>query len=56
MKENTKKRKKARVGMEEALGKQEILNQMYEIYAKGKAGFDVYMKEMGRMMAETIMY
>ncbi len=56
MKESTKKRKKARVGMEEALGKEDILNQMYEIYAKGKAGFDVYMKEMGRMMAETIMY
>jgi transposase-like protein len=29
---------------------------MYAIYAKGKAGFDVYMKEMGRMMAETVMY
>ncbi len=56
MKENTKKRKKAREGFEEALGKQEILEQMYEIYAKGKAGFDVYMIEMGRMMAETIMY
>jgi len=56
MKESTKKRKKARVGMEEALGKEEILNQMYKIYAKGKAGFDVCMKELGKMMAETIMY
>ena len=56
MKENTKKRKKAIRGMEEACGRQEIIEQMYEIYAKGKAGFDVYMKEIGRMMAETIMY
>jgi transposase-like protein len=56
MKENTKKRKKAIRGMEEACGRQEIIEQMSEIYAKGKTGFDVYMKEMGRMMAETIMY
>ncbi len=56
MKETTKRRKKATRGMEEACGRQEILEQMYEIYAKGKVGFDVYMKELGRMMAETIMY
>ncbi len=56
MKENTKKRKKAIRGIEEACGRQEREEQMYTIYAKGKAGFDVYMKEMGRMMAETIMY
>jgi len=29
---------------------------MYYVFAKGKQGFDEYMKEMGRMMAETIMY
>ncbi len=56
MKETTKKRKKAIRGIEEACGRQEIIEQMYGIYAKGKEGFDVYMKEMGRMMAETIMY
>ncbi|MCK5505878.1 MAG: transposase [Thermodesulfovibrionia bacterium] len=56
MKENTKKRKKAIRGIEEACGRQEIIEQMYAIYAKGKAGFDVYMKEMGRLIAETIMY
>lgn len=56
MKESTKKRKKAIRGIEQACGRQEILEQMYEVYAKGKAGFDIYMKEIGRMMAETIMY
>ncbi len=56
MKESTRKRKKAIRGVEEACGRQKIIEQIYEIYAKGKEGFDVYMKEMGRMMAETIIY
>ncbi|PIY87295.1 MAG: hypothetical protein COY75_03535 [Nitrospirae bacterium CG_4_10_14_0_8_um_filter_41_23] len=29
---------------------------MYQIFAKGKQGFDICMKELGRMVAETIMY
>lgn len=56
MKKSTRKRKKAIKGIEEACGRKEIIEQMYEIYAKGKEGFDVYMKGIGRMMAETIMY
>jgi len=56
MKENTKRRKKATKGMEVALGRQQIIEQMFGIYAKGKVGFDVFVKEIGRMMAETIMY
>jgi putative transposase len=56
MKENTKKRKKARFGIEATYGRQWIDNQMYRILVTGKQGFDAMMKEMGRMMAETIMY
>lgn len=57
MKENTKERKKAIRGFREAVGKQRIIEQrMYQIFVQGKQGFDAFMKELGRMMAETIMY
>ena len=56
MKETTKKRKKARFGIEATYGRQWIDDQMYRILVTGKQGFDAMMKEMGRMMAETIMY
>ena len=56
MKETTKKRKKARFGIEATYGRQWIEDQMYRILVTGKQGFDAMMKEMGRMMAETIMY
>ena len=29
---------------------------MYQILCKGKQGMDAFIKELGRMMAETIMY
>jgi len=57
MKDTTKKRKKAIRGVEAAFGgRQEIIEQMYHVFAKGKQGFDECMKAMGRLMAETIMY
>src|SRR3990170_4790834 len=56
MKDSTKKRKKAIMGMQEAYGRQELNDRMYQILREGKQGFDVFMKELGRMMAETIMY
>jgi len=56
MKNTTRKRKKAIRGIEAAYGRQEIIEQMYRVFAKGKQGFDECMKEMGRLMAETIMY
>jgi len=56
MKETTKKRKKAIKGMQETYGRQWIVEQMYQIFAKGKQGFDICMKELGRMVAEPIMY
>ncbi|MFQ5456740.1 MAG: hypothetical protein ACE5EA_11190 [Nitrospirota bacterium] len=56
MKYNTKKRKKAIRGMQEAYGREEINNRLYQILSQGKAGFDSLMKDLGRLMAETIMY
>lgn len=56
MKETTKKRKNAIWGIGKACGRQWIVEQMYQVYAKGKQGFDACMKEMGRLMVETIMY
>ena len=56
MKYNTKKRKKAIRCMQEAYGREEINNRLYQIFSQGKVGFDALMKELGKMMAETIMY
>jgi hypothetical protein len=51
MKEATRRRKKAIVGL-----RQWIVEQLYRIYEDGEQGFDAMMKKLGRMMAETIMY
>ena len=57
MKDTTRKRKKAIRGIEVAFGgRQEIIGQMFKLLARGKQGFDACMKDLGRMMAETIMY
>mgnify|MGYP000261963865 FL=1 len=57
MKDTTRKRKKAIQGIEAAFGgRQAIIEQMFHVFSKGKQGFDECMKEMGRLMAETIMY
>lgn len=56
MKDSTKKRKKAIRYFEKMYGRQEIIDQMYQIICKGKQGMDAFIKEIGRMMAETIMY
>ena len=56
MKDTTRKRKKAIRRIEAVHGRREIINRMYQVFTQGKLGFDAYMKEMGRIMAETIMY
>lgn len=56
MKETTRQRKKARKGIEAAYGMTWLTEQLFVILTRGKQGFDVMMKELGRMMAETIMY
>jgi putative transposase len=56
MKENTKWRKKAIRGMEAVHGRHWLVERLFWIVTQGKQGFDSMMKELGRMMAETIMY
>ena len=56
MKVNTKNRKNARRGFEQIYGKQVLLDQMYRIISQGKQGLDAFILELGRKMAETVMY
>lgn len=56
MRVNTRKRKKARRDFEQMYGKQEMIDRMYQIISQGKQGLDAFLLEVGRMMAETIMY
>ncbi len=56
MKVNTRKRRKARRVFEQLYGKQEMIDRMYQIISRGKQGLDAFLLEVGRMMAETIMY
>lgn len=56
MKVNTKMRKKAIRGFEQIMGRRELIDRMYQVYRLGKQGFDVLVKELGVMLAETIMY
>lgn len=43
-------------GIQETYGREELNDRLYQIFRQGKQGFDAFMKELGRMMAETIMY
>jgi transposase-like protein len=56
MKVNTKNRKNARRGFEQIYGKQVLIDQMYRIISQGKQGLDAFILELGRKMAETVMY
>ena len=56
MKVNTRKRRNARRVFEQMYGKQEMIDRMYKIISQGKQGIGVFSLEVGRMMAETIMY
>ncbi|MFB3884524.1 MAG: IS256 family transposase [Thermodesulfobacteriota bacterium] len=55
MKLNTIQRRKARGGFEQAVGREEIVNRMYEIIRVGKQGLDGFIAELGGMVAEAIM-
>jgi len=55
MKVNTKQRKKARRGFEQAFGKEELINRMFHIIQTGKRGLDAFIHELGAMLAEAIM-
>jgi putative transposase len=56
MKVNTKSKKNARRGFEQIFGKQALIDRMYQIVFQGKQGLDAFLLELGRMMAETVMY
>lgn len=56
MKDSTRKRKKVIRGMQEAYGRQWVVDQMYQILTKGKQGLDLLLKDIGRMVSEAIMY
>lgn len=56
MKANTRKRRNARRVFGQMYGKQEMIDRMYQIISQGKQGLDAFLLEVGRMMAETIMY
>jgi putative transposase len=55
MKVNTRQRKKARKGFE-GIFRDGLGDQLVEILRKGKQGLDAILLELGRMLAETIMY
>jgi|GEM_PF-5652767 len=55
MKVNTKQRKKARKGLEQGLGKEEMLNRMLYIIQTGKQGLDAFIHELGTILIEAIM-
>jgi len=56
MKVNTKQRKKATKEFEGIFGRQELVDRIYQIISKGKQGLDVFLLEIGGMIAEAIMY
>jgi len=56
MKVNTRKRKNARRVFEQMYGKQEMIDRMYQIISRGKEGLDAFLLEIGKAMAEAIMY
>ena len=55
MKLSTIRRKKARGGFEQVIGKEEIVNRMYDIIRLGKQGLDGFILDLGAMVAEAIM-
>ena len=52
---NTIQRRKARGAFGEALGKEELVNRMYQIMKIGKQGLDGFVQELGTLLVEAIM-
>jgi hypothetical protein len=55
MRLNTIQRRKARRGFEQAFGKEELVNRMYQIIKTGKEGLDGFVQGLGVMLVEAIM-
>lgn len=56
MRLSTKHRKKAIAGFEGIFGREGLGGHLAEILVRGKQGLDALLLELGRMLAETIMY
>lgn len=57
MRDITRERKRARGGMEAVFGgRSGVVAQMHRLFVQGKQGLDACIQDLGRMMAETIMY
>lgn len=56
MKVDTRKRKKSSKVFEQLYGRQGLVDRMYRIISEGKQGIDAFILEVGRMMAESVMY
>lgn len=55
MKLDTKKRKKARKGLEQVYGQRELADRMFYVLQTGKQGLDALQMELGVMLCEAIM-
>ncbi len=56
MRLDTRQRKKARRGLEEIIGRKGLDDCLGAVLLKGNQGLDALMWDLGRMLAETIMY
>jgi len=56
MKLDMKQRKKATRGLKEIYGGCGVVDRLYQVMVKGKEGLDALVMEMGRTVAEAIMY
>ncbi len=56
MKDSTRKRKQAASLIPKTVGQEVFINRVCEVMVSGKKALDAYTQEMGRMMAEAIMY
>ena len=56
MRKDTIRRKNAIKGFRQISGESEMVDQMYQIFTHGKRAFDAVMLDLGRMLAESILY